>query len=882
MDTPSPCAGCPSRCKTHKAKAKPKRGARFLVVAKGQSEGVIANGGHMHPKAEEMFLRHMQDNGFSEDDFVFFNSVRCAYDPKTYEAKDKREIEKRCRQHLEAVIRGMGPEVIIPLGAEASGAVAGRAVKITKARGVPEYSRHHDCFMLPMTDPMQVFIQPQHEPMFASDCKTLRRIVDHGYDLEAAEDEVMGQYELVTDLKFLVDEDPDMLSFDVETLGLRHADPKSKILTLQFCPEPGRAYIVPWDHPESPIGQRQKKKLRKQIRQLLCKPERQIVGQNVKFDLMMLWAKLGIRLRVSHDTLMQAAIVDENLQNKDLDTLTKIYVPEMAGYADSFNSKYDKSRMDLIPLDEIVDYGCGDTDASLRLHLALYPQIEEDARLWGHYHFVSIPGINAFASIERNGMLIDEDALDAFEVVLAEEVDEQYDSLIRQVPRSIKREHVEKDKKHPKGGLRFTRKEFVLDILFRHADGFKLRPVVYTKSTEKLEPSKRVPSTSSKDHLPYFFEDCPFTEELAAYVKNERLLSTNVRSFREEYMLDGHIYPIYSLWTAVTGRTASRDPNGQNFPKRGKSAKAYRAIFIPPPGYVQLEADLSQAELRISADMANDRTMIQIYNSGGDIHRRTACVVMGVTEHQFAQLPPEEQDLARFKAKAVNFGFIYGMGWRKFISYAKTQYGVEFTPDEAQRIRYEFFRLYSGLTRWHERTRQIAYEYGYVRSYDGRVRHLPMVYSEDEGIANEAMRQAINSPVQEFASSLGVMSLARIDQEIDPRYLRITGFVHDAIYAVVPERYVEWGAKTLKWYMESNPIEEWFGRKLKVPIIADVAFGPNGSKTWEMKGLDMDEPFDFDGLKDFDMDLPSQDVPPNNGEVELEEHLYIPEYCRAS
>lgn len=277
-----------------------------------------------------------------------------------------------------------------------------------------------------------------------------------------------------------------------------------------------------------------------------------------------------------------------------------------------------------------------------------------------------------------------------------------------------------------------------------------------------------------------------------------------------------------------------------------------------------LMADLSQAELRIAACMADEPTMIEIYQEEGDIHTETALIVLDMSLDEFNELSKDKRDLARFRAKAVNFGFIYGMGWRKFRIYAKTQFGVEFTEDEAERIRYGFFDKYYMLDEWHMEQRNFVHENGFVRSYSGRIRHLPMITSEEEFVVSEAERQAINSPVQEFASSLGVMSMGRMDRELDPQYLALTAFVHDAIYAYCDPKYVEWGAKALKYYMESNDIAALFGHDLPVPIVADVAFGVNGTDKWEMKNLQEDRRYDFSKLK-MDIELPKQKTPPNDG-----------------
>jgi len=870
-----PCDECLLTCR--KIKNKGGIQARFLVVGKPTTDAMVRNKNNLTPAAMRLLGKHMKDAGFGKGDFVFTNAIKCGYDATRWRSKDRHIIEHHCREHLLRLIEKMKPDVIIPLGAEAAKAVAGRSVKISKVRGVPEYNREHETWVLPIMDPTHVHLNPQHEPIFASDCKSLGRFVDHDYDLEAAEQDVLGKYELITDLQFLIDEEPELLAFDTETKGMRWQESSCKLLTMQFCTEPGRAYLLSWDHPDAPASMRQKAKIIRQLKQLLQNPKTSVFGQNLKYDALWILDRLGFRFRIDHDTLMLAAIVDENSMTKDLDTLTKIYAPEMAGYADTFNSKYDKSRMDLVPLTEILGYGCGDVDACFRVFEELGHEVYQDEKLWAYYRRVAIPGINAFVPIEHTGMNVDELALDEFEDVLAEYVEDIRVRLMAQVPRSIKQIHAE-------AGLKFSRKAFLLDILFNHADGYRLTPRTYTKATQNLDPEFQIPSTSSKDHLPFFFDHAhagEFCTDLAEWMKMDRLLGTNVRRFRENYIVNGKIHPIYSLWTAVTGRTASRDPNGQNFPKRGKQAKAYRKIFIPPPGFVVLEADLSQAELRISADMSNDRTMLSIYGSGGDIHKATATIVMGVTMKEFDALPKEEQSLARFKAKAVNFGFLYGMGWRKFIIYAKTQYGVEFTEQEARRIRSGFFSKYCSLPLWHDATRDFAMDYGYVRSYSGRIRHLPMVHSEDTGIQAEAVRQAINSPVQNFGSDLGVMSIARLVAEVNPEYMQVMGFVHDAIYAYVPEDCLEWGAKTLKHYMETNPLEEWFGRKMKVPIVADVGFGWNGGETYEMAGLTLDDEYDFDELawdeeeEEYMFDLPEQVIPPDNGRLPIPEYMVI-------
>ena len=994
-----PCKGCPIKGRRDKVKLSVGKKAKFLIVTKPVKPG--ADGRVLSEGASGVLSYNLKEAGFKRSDFSFMPSVRCGFDKDIYPTADKKEIVKRCRVYLNQVIAHLKPEVIVPLGVDAAQMVEGRAVKISKARGVLSHNEEHDTYVMPTYDPEFVFQRPENEPLFASDCRTLRRLVDHDYDVEGAGKEVLGDYKYVDDLQFLVDMKPKLLAVDIEATGLDWYRP-NKILTLQFTTKPGEAFVLVWDHPEAPKNKKQKIKLLRQLKKILCRRKTRYIGANLKFDMAWILSKLGIRGRIDEDVIMMAAILDENLQNKGLDTLTKLYAKDLAGYADHFNATHDKGDMISIPLKDLLPYAGGDSDATMRVFLAMEEELKKDKGMYRHYRKVSIPGLNGFLQMERPGSLIDEKALEEFEVWLIEDVKKQRASLMSQVPKPIKRAHMRAfagKGKDIKDALSFTRPDFTRDVLFNHPNGFRLEPKVFTKTTKKLEPKFQIPSVSSKDHLPYFYQDCPFTYELAQYIKDERILGTNVRSYKKKYIYKGYVHPIYGLHTAVTGRANSYSPNGQNTIKRGKNAKKYNRIFIPPKDRVLIFCDLGQAELRIVGDMANDPTMLDIYNRGADIHKRTACIVMGISEDRFDMLPRAEQGLARFKAKACiakgqlvltnsglipiesvttsnlvwdgvefvnhdgvvykgykevmtyegltatpdhrvyteeeaapslflecsskvsnrrivasgdgevpiriypgsnkesaergnsryecsedvqetkkegkafahvydivnagprhrftcsnllvsncNFGYVFKMHYKSFVGYAKTQYGIDFTEQEAKNVSDGFFAEYSRVGPWHEEVREFVLEHGYVRSYSGRVRHLPNVWSDERWISEEAIRQGINSPVQEFASSLGVMSIDRMMKEIDQNILQIFRFVHDAIYATVPPEYVEWGMKTIKHYMESNPIEEMFGVKLKLPIVADAEFGMNGADTYEASGLELGHDYDFKKL----------------------------------
>lgn len=898
---PSLCSGCPIEGRYEPSAPNGSPDAPYLIVTDKPSEKCARLGVALARGHEDMLMKHLEHEGFNREDFRYTPMVLCPYETDLYPNKEKKKIAQTCRPHMEDYIAENPPLAIMPLGAEASSAVFGKPTQITKVRGLGHNSLEFKVPVFPVQHPSLACRYVQNEPILAADCASFGRLVDAGLDIDKADEFTTGEYKLVKDLQFLIDADPEILAFDVEATGLRWYQkgvdvrtynkdlhykmpwfqPRFQILTMQFTVKDGESFVISWDHPDDPMPEAMRPKIRNQLRKLLCKPDRLIVGQNLKFDQVALWTTEGIRFAVGGDTQMLVAILDENLPEKNLDVLVKLYVPEMAGYADRFNSTVDKSRMWESPLTDIVQYGGGDTDASFRLYNVLEDLVAEDEGNWNHYCRVSIPGINAFGGIETRGMYVDDAvALPEFQAYMTTEVNGQRESLLRQVHKEIKQDHIaipRMKNKPVQEILSFSRQEFLKDILFNHPKGLRLTPRVFTKTTEKLPDHLKEPSTSSKDHLPYFFEKHPFTLELANYVKDERLLGTNVIGFKEKFVVGGKVRPAYSLAKTVTRRTSSQDPNGQNFPKRGKKAKMYQKIFTAPPGYYVISRDLSQAELRIAGEMARDPVITKIYQDDGDIHITTACIVMGVTEAKFFELPKAQQKDGRQKAKAVNFGFIYGMGWRKFIGYAKTQYGVTFTEKEARRIRDAYFTKYAGIKRWHERTRDTVMKHGMVRSFSGLIRHLPMVASNDEYIQQEAIRQGINSPVQEFGSTLGVIALGRMNQEVDPEYLQVIGFIHDAIYAYVKCEYLEWGLKTLGHYMESTPILEWFGHDMQIPIKSDPSFGLNMGDVFELGDFPRDDtPYDW-GHKSMRekeeedgellIEVPEQRTPPNNGRL---------------
>lgn len=283
---------------------------------------------------------------------------------------------------------------------------------------------------------------------------------------------------------------------------------------------------------------------------------------------------------------------------------------------------------------------------------------------------------------------------------------------------------------------------------------------------------------------------------------------------------DGRIHPSFNITNVITGRTSCSEPNLQQVPRNPE----LRNLYTAPEGRVLIEADYSQIELRIAADYANDKAMLNIYNTGGDIHLETASSISGVPKHRVTK----EQ---RSKAKAVNFGFLYGMSARGFTNYAFDSYGVVFGTEEAERYRQLFFQKYSGLLPWHKEMEILCEAMGGVENRFGRFRSLPKIYSSSRYDRGEAIRRAINTPVQGTASDLLLLSAIEIDNKLRSELnLQIVGTVHDSILIECPEDVEKYATKEVKKIMSAPEALDVFDVSFKIPLEVDVAVGSWGSK----------------------------------------------------
>lgn len=786
-----------------------------------------------------LFVNEAKAAGFQGKDFYFIQLCPPIPDEiKASKAKTWKFVEPYATQMRERLQTNNKP--VVTMGDLATRTALGRAAAITKVRGTLQDGR-----VYPILSPAMCRIALERLPEFKADMTTLRTLHENNYDLnKLGNNDKLNRY-WCQDIQHIIDMKPQIISVDTETTGLDVTDPNFRVLTVQIGYSDTDCAVIPlcpefW---QGKYNQADRDYLLAQVKTILEDQKVMKVGQNINYERHAL-DTLDITLRgVLGECQVMAWCVDENMLTKTLDDLVRRFVPHLAGLNDQLNVEIDKTSMATQDPAKVLMYAGNDGIMTYQLFKVLWGIMQQDRRQLNLYLKVKLPGLHGFYTMEKMGVEVDQEYLAQLGEELTVDIDAMKQSLLQRVPRAVIRKHLEEKKE-----LSFSRGDFVRDILFSPL-GFNLKPVVYTKSTKDGPDEDKIPSTSAKDHLPYF-ADHPvhgdFVSDLMEYQKLAKLSSTYVHGFVEKYVRhDGCIHPKFNLHITVTGRSSSSGPNAQNFPSRGPYAKKYKRMLKAREGYKFISADLSQIELRLIAWESQDPVMLQVYRDDRDIHTLTAQAVTGINGDAWDALSKSDKKDFRTRAKAVNFGFCYGMQWRKFKRFAKTDYKVDLTDQEAEHYYNTYHRLYANIKKWHHDRTYEASKYGQVIALHGAVRHVPSVYSDDAFLKSQAERQAINSPIQSVGSDLGVLAIARIARQVDLNIIRPVMFIHDDIILEVKDGHELEAVNMLLWVLNNPPFKQLFGVEPPIPIKAEPDIGTNLGDMYALYELEDSDPEEY-------------------------------------
>lgn len=506
------------------------------------------------------------------------------------------------------------------------------------------------------------------------------------------------------------------------------------------------------------------------------------LGQNLKYD-RHIFANHGITLRgVAHDTLLQSYVYESD-KSHDLGALAARHCDlKTISYDDVTGKGAGRISFSQVDIAHAATYAAEDADCTLRVYEVLAGRLQHEPALERLYRDLELPVSEVLFRIERNGVLIDADALA-----------QQSNEL------GMKMMALENE------AFALAGQPFNLN------SPKQLGEILFVK--QGLPVVKKTPSggpSTDEEVLEKLAEDYPLPKALLTYRSLAKLKGTYTDKLPKTINPHtGRVHTSFGQATAITGRLSSNDPNLQNIPIRTTEGRRIRSAFIAAPGNKIVSADYSQIELRIMAHLSDDPRLLEAFALGEDVHRATAAEVFG------APLPEVSSEQRR-AAKAINFGLIYGMS---AFGLAK-QINVDRTSAQSYMDRY--FARYPGVARYMEETRAGARDKGYVETVFGRRLWLPDIKSSNVGRRQGAERAAINAPMQGTAADLIKRAMLAVQAWLDAEKLQTLLIlqVHDELVLEVPDAELEFVKATLPELMGGVA-------QLKVPLLIEVGVGEN-------------------------------------------------------
>jgi uracil-DNA glycosylase family 4 len=784
------------------------------VVGKGNHKASIVVVGKMPNSGsyQHNLELDLKEAGLDVSDMYFTSATKC----RNFELDATQTDVKACRKYLEQEIALVKPDWVLTMGNEALQSVLGHS-GIMKWRGKTEKKGSYSVF--PTISPSSVNRNPGQRQGYLADLKLFVAEVQGKPDtITVPKIEVVNTEQKLVALRRRLLR-AELLSYDVET----RSDPQgcewarnARIVSLSgtmIVDGEVEVWALPLSHPES-VWKSKWKSVLKFLADGLMAPTRKI-AQNAKYDDRWL-TEFGVDMLHTFDTMLAAHLIDENL-SKGLkpQAMMRLGVRPWA---------IDTTDLWKTPIKDVLRYNALDTFYTYHLYLELKELLSHEPRLARIFLKIMMPASQRLKTVERRGVWVDRERLSTNTKIAYDMRAEIDKKLMEYVPwgNDEQLEYIgwpRMGKRAKFTEVNFNPSNFARWWLFDH---LKFPIIKMGKTGPSMAEDVMLELRLNHPH--------PVVDLLLERAKWQKFCSSFLESYEALLDPDDRIHTSFKLYGTVTGRLSSGKTDAEKItaraPIRGVNLQQVprdpfiRGLFGSAPGYTFVEADFSQVELRVVAHLSRDRTMRTLYNTGQDIHRATAAWVLG-------KPPAEVTKDDRKKAKAVNFGFVYGMGAPKFVRTAFEKYDVVFTLEEAKDVRKVFFEMYSGLLPWHNRQRRLVHEYRRVQSPLGRVRHLPDISSQDSYVRGEAERQAINSPVQSFASDMTMLSMVLIQRKFDEMNVdaHFISTVHDSLLFEIRDKDVARCLPVIKDTMEDLPLKKMFGVVLEVPIVSDLKVG---------------------------------------------------------
>ena len=568
----------------------------------------------------------------------------------------------------------------------------------------------------------------------------------------------------------------EIFSLDTETTG---TDPISaELVGMSFSFTKNQAFYIP-----VPSDQEETTRIVNEFKEVLENKETLKVGQNIKYDMLVL-SRYGVNVQgPMFDTMIAHYVLQPELRH-NMDYLAEIYLHYETIHIEELIGSKGKNQgnmRDLQP-EAIYKYACEDADITLQLKEVLEKELKENGAEKLFYE-IEMPLVPVLAYMEKNGVRVDTEAL--------KETSRHFTARMKQIEEEV----------HQLAGGEFniSSPKQVGEVLFD-----KLKIVAKAKKTKTGQ------YVTSEEVLESLRSKHPIVEKILDYRGLKKLLSTYIDALPLLINPEtGKIHTSFNQTVTATGRLSSSNPNLQNIPIRNEDGKEIRKAFIPEEGCEFFSADYSQIELRIMAHLSGDTNMIEAFREGDDIHAATAAKVYKISLEEVTR----EQ---RSKAKTANFGIIYG------ISVFGLAERMNVPRSEAKELIEGYFQTYPQIKEFMDKSIEKARKNGYIETVFGRKRFLPDITSHNAVVRGYAERNAINAPIQGSAADIIKVAMVNIYHRFLEENLRSKMIlqVHDELnFSVYPEE---------KEKVQQIVIEEMEkAYAMQVPLRADCGWGKN-------------------------------------------------------
>ena len=564
--------------------------------------------------------------------------------------------------------------------------------------------------------------------------------------------------------------------FDTETTGIDTLD--SEIVALALSWEKGSGYLIHFPGPERDTGAKLEI-----IKPLFEKEDILKIGQNCKFDIQIL-ENYGITVKGPlFDTMIAHYLLEPDMRH-NMNLLSEIYLSYTPVHIESIIGEQGQSRKNMrsVPPEQLKEYAVEDADVTLQLKNIFESRLRSEG-LYDLANDIEMPLIQVLATMERNGVILDEEELKRITVDLRDDII----NLEKEI--------------YILAGTEFniSSPKQLGDILF-----------IRLKLDDNARKTKTQQFITSEEILQRLAHKHPVVNKVLEYRGLKKLLSTYVESLPQLInKRTGRIHTSFNQAVASTGRLSSNNPNLQNIPVRDDRGREIRKAFVPAEGCIFLSADYSQIELRLMAHLSRDKSMIADFMSGNDIHAATAAKIFNVDINDVTRE-------MRSRAKTANFGIIYGIS-----SFGLSE-RLTIGRKEAKELIDGYFASYPGVRTYMDESIRKARETGYVTTMFGRRRYLRDIHSRNQVVRGNAERNAINAPIQGSAADIIKIAMVKIHDRLKQEDYRSKMIlqVHDELIFEVPVDELDKLKEMVIYEMSASA-------KLEVPLKVDWGTGRN-------------------------------------------------------